>query len=99
MLSIHFGLITRRTVDAQRFFFQIADLRLASGGSIAEVSLGLRAGQAADRRDHAAVELKVIVGVEDVVLAVVLVVQRDLNRLAAVRRRPACASTPSAFWP
>ena len=43
-------------------------------------AFGLAPAECAHRRDHAAVVLEVVVGVEDVVLAVVLVLHRDLDR-------------------
>ncbi len=49
-------------------------------GGVAEPGLGLHAGDGPDRRDHPAVVLQVVIGIEDVVLAVVLVLDRDLDR-------------------
>ena len=48
---------------------------------VAEVVLGLFPRKRADGRDEPAVELEVIVAVQDVVLPVVLVVQGDLGAL------------------
>ena len=70
-----------RTIDAQSLFFKIADLGRIGPRAIAEIRLGLGSRQGADGSDHASVELEIIVGVEDVVLAIVLIVQRHLNRL------------------
>ena len=48
-------------------------------GRVTEPRLWLGAGQGPDGRDHAAVVLEVVVGVEDVVLTVVLVLDRHLD--------------------
>ena len=54
-----------------------ADGLLAAG--VADVGLGVVSGEGADRGDHAAVVLEVVVGVGDVVLRGVHVLRRDLD--------------------
>ena len=54
-------------------------LRVGRVGGVAEPRLGRAPGEGPDGGDHPAVVLQVVVGVEDVVLAVVLVLDRDLD--------------------
>src|SRR5450830_13185 len=68
-----------RAEHAQGFLLQIADLRARRVMAVAEIMARLLAGQRANGRNHAAVILQVIVAVEDVVFAVVLVMQGHLH--------------------
>ena len=63
----------------ERLLFQIANLGSARVLRVAEFLPWRTAGEGADCGNHATVELEIIVAVEDVVLAVVLIVQRDLH--------------------
>src|SRR5258708_17077436 len=78
-----FGVDYARAIDPQSLFAKIANLRRVRTRAVAEVRFRLSPGKRPDRRDHAAVKLEVIIGVEDVVLAIVLVGQRPLDRLEA----------------
>src|ERR1700678_395113 len=49
-----------RTVDAQSFFSQIANLNCIRAGSVAKIGLRLDTGKRPDRCDHASMELEVI---------------------------------------
>jgi hypothetical protein len=80
-----FGVDDARTVDTQRFFAEVTDLNCFWAGAIPEVGFGLCTCQCANGRDHSAVELKVIVRIEDVVFAIVLIVQCHLNGLETLR--------------
>ena len=75
------GLTTRERKTRRRLVGEVADADVVGVGRVAEVRRRVLAGQGADRGDHAAVELEIVVAVEDVVLAVVLVLHghRDLD--------------------
>ena len=65
-----------------------AHLRAGRVGRVAEPRFRpVAAPQGTDGRDHAAVLLQVVVRVEDVVLAVVLVLDRDIDRGEATSHR------------
>src|SRR5208337_4394154 len=73
------GVDDARAENPQHLLLEVADGGARRVVSVAEIMLRLAARQGADGGDHATVELQVIVAVEDVMLAVVLVVQRDLH--------------------
>ena len=68
-----------RSEHAVGFFAEIADLGSCRVLSIAEVGTRVASSQRADGGDHTTVELHVVVRVEYVVLAIVLILERDLN--------------------
>ncbi len=67
------------TDDPVQFFLEGTDLRQVRLAVVAVVAGGLVAAEAFHRRQHAALELVVVVGVQQVVLAVVLVLQHRLH--------------------
>ena len=73
------GVDDPRAEDAQRLLFEVAHVRPRRIGRVAEVAPRRRSRQRANGGDHAAVELQVVVRIEDVVLAVVLVLGGDLD--------------------
>ena len=65
--------------DAGRLLGERAHLGRAGSAESPNHAFGSRAGERADGGDHAAVVLQVVVGVEDVVLAVVLVLDGHVD--------------------
>src|SRR5580704_7731790 len=79
------GIDNAAAVNTKCFFFQAADATRFRPRGVSKVSLGILAGQAANRRDHASVKLIVVVGIENIMLTVILIVKRDLDSFQAVR--------------
>src|SRR3546814_9072842 len=73
---------------ARDLLLQGADLRALGARVVIVVDDGPRAGEVLHRRRQAALELVVVVGVEQIVLAVVLVVDDGLDLLQAVLEQP-----------
>ena len=80
-----------RAEDAPRLLGQAARDHARGVGAVAQVGGRLAPGERAHGRDHAAVVLVVVVGVEDVVLARVDVLDGDLDAAEAVAHRVAGA--------
>ena len=85
-----------RADHARHLFAQGADARRPGVAEIAVVQRGGRAGQRLHGGGHAALELRVVVGVEQVVLAVVLVVQHRVELVPSRCSKARRAGTP---WP
>ena len=93
--AIHLGLTTRLRKTRPRSSASERACTRSGSAESPKHGLGVAAGERAHRGHHAAVVLEVVVGVEDVVLAVVLVLDRDVDAPRSARASRRAPGTPS----
>ena len=97
--AIHLGLTTRARTDAGDFLLQPAHPGIFRLAGVVVIDRWLAAGQFPHRRGHAAFELVIVVAVEQIVLAVILVVQNRLDLLKAIAEQVCVPPRPRRHRP